>query len=71
MSVGTDAFELAMNEQGKLVLKRPGQEDKTDVRVRRAFPWSRPDRHTSAKMCIKGRELALCRHPFGADESQM
>ena len=36
----TDPFELITDAQGKLNLRRPGQEDVKDVRIRRSFPWS-------------------------------
>jgi hypothetical protein len=54
----TEEFELLTDEQGRLVLRRPGQEDKVDVRVRRSFPWSRPSRFISVRDA-EGKELLL------------
>jgi hypothetical protein len=51
-------FELITDPQGKLILRRPGQEDAQDVRIRRAFPWSRPDRLISIRSA-EGKELLL------------
>ena len=51
-------FELTTNEMGRLVLKRPGEEDVADVRVRRAFPWSEPHRYVSIRSG-DGKELLL------------
>src|SRR3954471_7493782 len=52
------SFELSSDEQGKLTLKRPGQTDEADVRVRRAFPWSKPDQWISVRSG-EGKELLL------------
>ena len=54
----TGSFALIADEQGKLTLRRPGEEDIKDVRIRRAFPWSRPDRHVSIRSS-EGKELLL------------
>ena len=54
----TEPFELIEDEQGRLVLRRPGIDDVVDVRVRRAFPWSAPDRHISVRDA-EGKELLL------------
>ena len=54
----TEAFELHRDEQGRLVLRRPGVDDVVDVRVRRAFPWSAPDRYVSIRDS-EGKELLL------------
>ena len=54
----SEAFELFADEQGRLVLRRPGQEDKADVRVRRSFPWSSPTRFISIRDA-DGKELLL------------
>jgi hypothetical protein len=54
----TEPFELSEDEQGRLVLKRPGKDDLVDVRVRRAFPWSRPTRHVSLRDA-EGKEVML------------
>lgn len=47
-----DSFDLRMDGKTRLILVRPGQPDVEDVRVRRAFPWSMPDRFVS----VRGRD---------------
>ena len=42
----------------RLTLRRPGQDDAADVRIRRAFPWSQPGRHISIRSS-DGKELLL------------
>ena len=54
----TEPFDLVEDEQGRLVLKRPGRDDVVDVRVRRTFPWSAPDRYVSIRDA-EGKELLL------------
>ena len=54
----TDSFELFTDDQGRLVLRRPGQEDVVDVRLRRAFPWSKPTEFVSVRDA-EGKELLL------------
>ena len=54
----TDPFDLVRDEQARLVLRRPGLDDVVDVRVRRAFPWSAPDRFVSIRDS-EGKELLL------------
>ena len=54
----SDEFELVIDEQSRLVLKRPGHDDAADVRVRRAFPWSSPSRYISIRSS-DGKELVL------------
>jgi hypothetical protein len=51
-------FQLEADAQGKLVLKRPGEPDVRDVRVRRAFPWSKPQEFVSIRSS-EGKELLL------------
>ena len=51
-------FELSVDEKSKLVLRRPGEEDVADVRIRRAFPWSDPDHFVSIRSS-DGKELLL------------
>ncbi len=51
-------FDLIRDDLGRLVLKRPGQDDIVDVRVRRAFPWSRAGGFVSIRSS-DGKELAL------------
>jgi hypothetical protein len=53
-----ESFELIEDEQRRLVLRRPGRDDAVDVRVRRAFPWSAPDRYVSVRDA-EGKELLL------------
>ena len=53
-----EPFELIENESGKLVLRREGQEDVMDARLRRAFPWSMPRRFISIRSA-DGKELIL------------
>lgn len=62
-------FELIMDPQGKLILRRPGQEDVHDVRIRRAFPWSRPDRLISIRSS-EGKELLLVEDLSGVAPEQ-
>jgi hypothetical protein len=54
----TEKFELIKGDREKLRLKRPGHEDAQDVRVRRAFPWSRPERFVSIRSS-EGKELVM------------
>ena len=54
----TATFDLTEDDQGRLVLHLPEQEPKTDVRVRRAFPWSRPGKFVSIRD-TEGKELLL------------
>jgi Domain of unknown function (DUF1854) len=51
-------FDLKPDRQGRLVLSRPGQEDITDVRLRRAFPWSTPSRYVSVR-AADGKEILI------------
>ena len=63
------AFELITDAQHQIVLKRPGHDDVTDVRVRRAFPWSSPDRFIS--ICSSdGKELMLIEDRKNLSQSQ-
>jgi hypothetical protein len=54
----TDSFDLFQDDQGRLVLRRPGVDDVVDVRVRRAFPWSEPAAFVSIRDA-EGKELLL------------
>jgi hypothetical protein len=54
----SDAFELIEEESGLLTLRRPGNDDAKDVRLRRAFPWSGPDRFISIRSS-EGKELLM------------
>ena len=51
-------FELEENEKGQLVLKRPGEDDVADVRLRRSFPWTKPDALISVRNS-DGKEVLL------------
>lgn len=54
----TDPFDLIIDEQRRLVLRRPGKDDVVDVRLRRAFPWSKADAFVSVRDA-DGKELIL------------
>jgi hypothetical protein len=54
----SETFELIEDEQKKLVLRRLGQDDVVDVRIRRSFPWSKPDDFVSIRSS-DGKELVL------------
>lgn len=62
-----EPFELLLDAQGRLVLRRPGQDDAEDVRVRRVFPWSQPDRYYSIR-AADGKELILIDDPSALSE---
>ena len=51
-------FELIEDGKGRLTLKRPGQDDAADVRIRRAFPWTAPTKDLSIRSS-EGKELLL------------
>jgi hypothetical protein len=53
-----EPFDLLTNEQGRLVLRRPGKDDVVDVRIRRAFPWTNADAFVSVRDA-EGKELLL------------
>ena len=57
-TTANEPFELIEDEQRKLTLRRAGQEDAKDVRVRRAFPWSEPGRFVSIRSS-EGKELVM------------
>jgi hypothetical protein len=54
----TQAFDLVEDELGQLALKRPGENDVADVRIRRSFPWSGPNEQISIRSS-EGKELLL------------
>lgn len=58
MGEAAATFTLERNGKGQLVLKRPGEADVEDVRVRRSFPWSQPGRYVSIRNG-EGKELIL------------
>src|SRR3954447_10676549 len=62
------SFALTVDEQGKLTLKAGGQAEKADVRVRRAFPWSKPDQWISVRNG-EGKELILIDDLTGLEPS--
>ena len=64
-----NAFELVPDEQNRLTLRRPGEEDVKDVRVRRSFPWSNPGRHVSVRSA-EGKELVLIDDPAALESGQ-
>jgi uncharacterized protein DUF1854 len=51
-------FQLIEDEQKKLVLRRAGEDDVTDIRIRRSFPWSKPNEFVSIRSA-DGKELLL------------
>ena len=51
-------FELIKDGLNRLTLRRPGQDDVADVRLRRAFPWTGPDRFISIRSA-EGKEILL------------
>jgi hypothetical protein len=52
------SFELFADDQNKLTLKRPGEADVRDVRLRRAFPWSNDGQFISVRSS-DGKELLM------------
>jgi hypothetical protein len=58
MTASTPQFDLVEDGQKKLVLRRSGEADVTDVRIRRSFPWSKPGEFVSIRSC-DGKELVL------------
>jgi len=60
-------FELIEDELNRLTLRRAGEEDVKDIRVRRAFPWSGPGKHVSIRTS-EGKELLLIDDLAGLDE---
>jgi len=54
----TEPFELIDDPLGKLILRRPDQEDVKDVRLRRAFPWSKKAEFISLRSS-EGKELLM------------
>jgi hypothetical protein len=65
----SQSFELKTDAKGHLVLHRPGEEPKADVRVRRAFPWSQPGRYISIRDS-EGKELMLIEDLSAIDAAQ-
>ena len=53
-----NAFDLVADDKNKLTLKRAGQDDVHDVRIRRAFPWSNAASFVSIRSS-DGKELIL------------
>ena len=51
-------FDLVEDQQHKLILRRDGQDDVPDVRIRRSFPWSKPGEFVSIRSS-EGKELLL------------
>ena len=51
-------FQLIEGPTGKLTLRRPGEQDVDDVRIRRAFPWTHPAKFISIRGS-DGKELVL------------
>jgi len=57
-SSSTDAFDLVPDDKNKLTLKRAGQDDVHDVRIRRAFPWSNAQSFVSIRSS-DGKEIMM------------
>ena len=53
-----EPFELLKDDRGRLTLRRPGQDDVQDLRVRRVFPLSHLTRFVSVRSS-EGKELLL------------
>jgi len=51
-------FELIKDDLNRMTLRRPGHDDVADVRLRRAFPWTGPDRFISIRSA-EGKEILL------------
>jgi hypothetical protein len=51
-------FQLIEDQQQKLALRRAGEDDVADVRIRRSFPWSKPTEFLSIRSS-DGKELVL------------
>lgn len=58
MASAMDEFNFEKDDKGRLVLKRPGQDDVQDVRVRRVFPLTHATRFVSIRSS-EGKELLL------------
>jgi Domain of unknown function (DUF1854) len=54
----SDEFDLKSDGQQRMVLARPGMEDVVDVRIRRSFPWSSPEKNISIRG-KDGKELVM------------
>lgn len=54
----TPEFDLRTDEQGRLVLQQPGTDEVAGVRIRRAFPWSKPNEFVSIRSA-EGKELIM------------
>ena len=65
----TPPFELLLDEKSKLVLRRPGEADVEDVRIRRSFPWSDPGHFVSIRSS-DGKELLLIEDVSALSEAQ-
>src|SRR5437588_651375 len=57
-TAATETFQLEKDAKGRLVLKRPGQDDVQDVRVRRVFPLTSATKFVSIRSS-EGKELLL------------
>ena len=58
MNSSIDTFDLVADDKNKLTLKRAGQDDVHDVRIRRAFPWSNAQSFVSIRSS-DGKEILL------------
>ena len=62
-------FQLTRDSKGALALKRPGEDEIANVRIRRAFPWTNPSRHISIRSA-EGKELLLIENPADLTQAQ-
>ena len=67
--MSTNEFELMRDEQNRLTLHRAGEEQKAEVRLRRAFPWSDSARYVSVRDA-EGKELLLIEDLEGLSAEQ-
>jgi hypothetical protein len=65
----SEPFELSKDDAGRLVLKRPGEPEVRDVRVRRVFPLTHLDRYVSVRSA-EGKELMLIEELSTVDPTQ-
>lgn len=62
-------FKIAPDAQGKLTLHRPGEADMKDIRLRRAFPWTKPTQFVSVRSS-DGNEILLIDDVAQLEETQ-
>jgi hypothetical protein len=62
-------FKISPDSQGKLTLKRPGEEDMKDIRLKRSFPWTKPTQFVSVRSS-EGNEILMIEDVAQLDETQ-